>query len=106
MRIAINVCHDYLRSQWFRRIDLRTTLEELPQRFLTVEQKDVSLTLDVMRLREPLKQVVLLYYYEGMTMEEVSETLGLSKSAVSKRLREAENQLKLTLTGGVNHANE
>lgn len=31
MRIAINVCRDYQRKRWFRHIDMRHALEDLPQ---------------------------------------------------------------------------
>ena len=104
MRIAMNTCHDYHRSMWFRHTDLTAAIEELPQKYLSVEPKDVSLMLDIMRLREPLKQVILLYYYENMTIEEVAETLKLSISGARKRLHKAEEQLKRVLTGGVNNA--
>ena len=66
MRIAINTCHDYYRSKWFRNTNLEKALEDLPQRYLRVEPKDITLTMDVMRLREPLKQVILLYYYQNL----------------------------------------
>lgn len=32
MRIAVNVCRDMLRSAWFRHLDRRITLEQLPNR--------------------------------------------------------------------------
>ncbi len=99
MRIAVNVCHDYYRSRWFRNTDLTLALEDLPERYITAEEKDITLTLEVMRLREPLKQVILLYYYENMTLQEVADALGLSISWVRKRLNKAKKQLKLTLTG-------
>ena len=31
MRIAINVCHDYYRSKWFRKVDLTQALVVCPQ---------------------------------------------------------------------------
>ena len=104
MRIAINVCHDYHRSKWFRNTDLSKALEELPARYLRVEAKDVTLTLDVMRLREQLKQVILLYYYQNLTLQEVADVLGISISGVHSRLRKAENQLKANITGGTHDA--
>ncbi len=100
MRIAINTCHDYFRSKWFRNTDLERTLENLPQRYLRVESKDVTLSMEVMRLQEPLKQVVLLYYYQNMTLQEVGEALAITPSAVHKRLRQAEGLLKIAMTGG------
>lgn len=100
MRIAMNVCHDYHRSKWFRKVDLKRTLEELPPRYLSVEPEDTTLTLDVMRLPERLKQIILLYYFQELTLREAAEVLGISGSTAHYRLRKAEKLLKLQLTGG------
>ena len=101
MRIAVNVCHDYLRSSWFRHTDLTRAIADLPQRYLTVPPQDSTLTLEVLRLKEPLRQAILLYYYEDMTLAQVAEALNLSVAAVHKRLRKAEQLLKHHLTGGM-----
>lgn len=102
MRIAINVCRDYHRSRWFRRVDLTKALEELPPRYLRVEPEDITLTMDVMRLPEALKQVVLLYYYQEMAFREVAQVLGVTPSTVHHRLRKAEKMLRVSWTGGEN----
>lgn len=100
MRIAINTCHDYYRSRWFRRVDARQALEDLPQRYLLVEEQDIALTIDVMRLPEKLKQVVLLHYYQEMTLREIAQVLNVAPSTVHRRLKQAQQQLKLDITGG------
>lgn len=43
MRIAINVCRDYQRKRWFRHIDMRHALEDLPQGMMTVLPEDREL---------------------------------------------------------------
>lgn len=100
MRIAINVCRDYQRRRWFRHVDMRRALEELPPSLVTVLPEDHDLLLDVLRLPESLKQPLLLYYYQDMTLEEVGQVLGLSKSAVHDRLRKAEKTLKVAMEEG------
>ena len=100
MRIAINVCHDYYRSKWFRKVDLTKALEDLPNRYLVVEEKDIALTMDVMRLPEKAKQVVLLHYYHEMTLREIAEVLNLAPSTVHGRLTSALKRLKVDLEGG------
>ena len=100
MRIAINTCKDYRRTAWFRHIDNRKALDELPPRLLQVEQEDHTLSLMVMELPDRYKQVVLLHYFQGLTQRETAEALGLSPSAVLRRLRSAEALLKQSLTGG------
>ncbi|MBE5770847.1 MAG: sigma-70 family RNA polymerase sigma factor [Clostridia bacterium] len=100
MRIAINTCRDYRRTAWFRHIDKRRALEELPPRLNQTAEDDRSLSLAVMELPDRYKQVVLLYYFQGMTQRETAEALGLSPAAVLRRLRSAEALLKEALTGG------
>ena len=101
LRIAINICRDYRRTAWFRHIDRKTALEELPQRFVAVEPEDHSLTMLVMELPDRYKQVILLYYYQGLTMQETADALGSSQATVHRRLKKAEAILRDSLTGGV-----
>lgn len=100
MRIAINTCKDYRRSAWFRHVDHRKTLDELPGRFLQVESEEDSLSVMVMDLPDKYKQVVLLYYFQGLTQKETAQALGLSSAAVVRRLKAAHVLLKQFLTGG------
>lgn len=99
MRIAINTCHDYHRSKWFRHVDMTKQLNELTGRDVTVLPEDQSLLIDVSKLSEKYKQVVLLYFYQEMTLQEAAEALGLGCSTVHKRLKKAQELLKGRLTG-------
>jgi RNA polymerase sigma-70 factor (ECF subfamily) len=98
MRIAINVCHDYHRSRWFRYIDKTIAVEDLPQNLMSVSQDDRSLLADVIRLPEKAKQVLLLYYYQELTLQEMADVLQISRSAAHKRLQKAQALLKRKLT--------
>lgn len=100
MRIAINVCRDYQRKRWFRHIDMRHALEDLPQGMMTVLPEDRELMLDILRLPDDLKKPLTLYYYQDMNLQETADALGISKSTVHTRLKKAEQALKLSLTGG------
>jgi RNA polymerase sigma-70 factor (ECF subfamily) len=99
MRIAINVCHDYHRSRWFRYIDKTVAVEALPQTLMSVLPEDRTLLADVIRLPEKFKQVLLLYYYQELTLQETADVLQISRSAVHKRLQKAQTLLKGRLTG-------
>lgn len=98
--IAINVCRDMRRTRWFRHVDMRRALEEVPEGMACALPEDRSLLLDIMQLPDKYKQPLLLYYYQDMTMEETAQALGMSKSTVYNRLKKAESILKLQLTGG------
>ena len=100
MRIAVNTCKDYRRGAWFRRVDKRTALEDLPLRLTAEDGQDRALTMDVMRLPDRLKQVILLHFYQNLTIQETAQALGIPKSTAYRRLARAEEELKETLTGG------
>lgn len=103
LRIAINTCKDYRRTSWFRHIDKGQALEDLPPRLLSVEPEDHELTMLIMELPERYKQVILLYYFHGLTMQETADTLGISQPTVQRRLKKAEELLKGFLTGGLTY---
>ena len=100
LRIAVNTCKDYRRSAWFRHIDRSKALDDLPPQLIAVAPEDRSLTLMVMDLPDRYKQVLLLYYFQGLTMQETADALGTSQATVSRRLEKAKELLKGSLTGG------
>jgi len=93
MHIAMNVCRDMRRSRWMKHVDLSRALEDLPRQMVSVLPQERGLMLDIMALPDKFKQVILLYYYQDMTLQETAQALGLSASAVHNRLRKAENLL-------------
>lgn len=97
LRIAINTCKDYRRTAWFRHIDRKRALEDLPDRFTMTEPVDRSMTWIVMDLPDKYKRVVLLYFYQGLTIRETAEVLGMSTTTVHRRLQKAEDLLKNAL---------
>ena len=100
MRIAVNTCRDYRRTAWFRHIDRHHTPDDLPSHLMRSELPDHSLSLLVTELPVRYREVILLYYYQGLTQRETAEALGLSPSAVIRRLRSAEKLLKQQWIGG------
>ena len=103
LRIAINTCRDYRRTAWFRHVDRSKALDDLPPQLIAVEPEDRSLTLLVMDLPDRYKQVILLHFFQGLTMQETADVLGTSQATVHRRLKKAEELLKVSLTGGVSH---
>ena len=100
LRIAVNTCKDYRRSAWFRHIDRSKALDELPPQLAAAEPEDRSLTLTVMELPDRYKQVILLYFFQGLTMQETADALGTSQATVSRRKKKKKELLKGSLTGG------
>ena len=99
MRIAMNTCRDMRRRAWFRYMDRRITPEELPEAAVPFTPRDDSLTRAIMALPQKEKETLLLYYYHDMTVTEIGESLQLSVSAVSNRLKRGRERLKALLEG-------
>ena len=99
-RIAMRTCCDMRRTFWFRRVDCSITPEMLPDRAQEAAQGESALTLAVMNLPKKEREVVLLYYYQDMTMKEIAGTLGVTQPTVTYRLRRARERLRLEIEGG------
>ena len=95
--IAINCCRDMYRTGWFRHIDRAVSLDMLPEPIQEASESDNTLTMEVMKLPIRLREVVLLYYFEDMTTNEIAETLHITQQAVSGRLNRARAKLRKTL---------
>lgn len=103
MRIAVNICKDYHRTGWFRHIDKRADMDSLLAGRAGHDVQasaDHELAMDICRLPEKFKQVILLYYYQEMNIREVAHALGIPSSTVQRRLKKAETMLKSVLMGG------
>ena len=99
MKIAMHVCYDINRSAWYRIINRRVTPEMLPEAAVPFEEKDDTLTRAVIRLPIRLREVILLYYYQGLNVNEIAEALGISQPSVSGRLKRGRERLKAALEG-------
>lgn len=103
MRIALNTCRDYRRGQWFRHVDIRQALEELPPRLIAVDPEEHTLAMAVCALPERFRQIIWLYYDQNLTVEEMAQALSLPKSTAHKRLKRAQQLLRQQLEGGEHH---
>lgn len=98
MRIAMNTCRDMRRSAWFRYMDRSVEIERLPQPTRAFEFMEADeLTQAILMLPAKHKEVVLLHFYQDMTMREIASVLDLSASTVQKRLKTACSKLKKML---------
>ena len=103
MRIAINVCKNYLRGTWYRRVDESAALGGIPSGEDTAPIDD-TLVLEVMRLPLKYKEPVLLHYYQGLTVREAAEALKLPEATVYTRLKRGREILKKKLGGWYHNA--
>lgn len=99
-RIAMRTCCDMRRGFWFRRMDRRITPEMLPEPQTDTDADEAELTVAVMNLPPKEREVILLYYYQDMNVNEVADVLGVTQPTVSYRLRRARERLRTVLKEG------
>ena len=97
MKIAINTCRDMNRSGWMRLMDRRFTPDMLPEAATPFAESEEELVLAVMQLPLRLREVILLYYYQGMNTMDIADSLGISQSSVSGRLKRARDKIRTEL---------
>ncbi len=96
-RIAINTCKDMLKSAWARKTDRSVVPESLPEGSTSFDEQDDTVTRAVLSLPRELKEVTLLHWYQGMTLQEMSKVLRIPRSTINYRLKKAKAILKKEL---------
>lgn len=91
VRVTINQCHDALRKRNYRS---HSSLDDVIE--VAVEDDDTmgEVFVALQNLPEKYKDVVILHYLEGYSVEEVAKLLGLSVSAVKMRLKRSREFLR------------
>ena len=92
--IAINVCRDYRRSAWFRRVVREKDAADYPGQGVPFVLPDNTVITEVMRLPDKLREVVLLRYYQNLKQKEIAAALHLTDRAVRLRLQKANALLR------------
>ena len=96
-RIAINTCNDMMKSSWMRNTDRSVSTDSLPEGAVPFDERDDTVTRAVLALPPKIKEVTLLHWYQGMTLEETAKVLRLPRSTVNYRLKKAKLMLKKEL---------
>ncbi|MBE5802741.1 MAG: sigma-70 family RNA polymerase sigma factor [Clostridiales bacterium] len=98
-RIAVHTCRDIQREKWFRRIDLSVGMEELPEPAEGFREPDDTVTRAILALPDQIRRAVALHYYQGLTVQETAQALGISRRTAHYRLEKAYRLLKEGLEG-------
>ncbi|MDG5786965.1 sigma-70 family RNA polymerase sigma factor [Evansella sp. AB-P1] len=105
IRITINKCKDILKKWSFRHIFTRPIMEgELTSNNTPENQSVQKMEKDILAksiLQLPLKfrEVIILFYYEELSVEEISSILQINKNTVKSRLKRSREKLKMLLQG-------
>lgn len=110
LRIAIHICHDHARRQKRRPLQYVADISALSDRHVTTEEtthvqpsaeqevlRNISnneLIAGVLSLPEKYRTVLLLHYFEELSIAEIAQIVHISESAVKSRLFRARQSLK------------
>ncbi len=95
MQIAINLCKNQLKSWWYKRQNFDNVHELIYDADYNGLMDRQEVFDEISKLTPKYKEVILLYYYQEMSIAEISKVLKLKESAVKVRLFRAREQLKL-----------
>lgn len=104
-RITINRCHDHLRSWSFRNLHFTDRISKwikgekstLEQELIARDEKE-ELARQVLTLPIKYREVMLLYYFEELAVQDISLMLFLNDSTVKTRLHRGRQLLKEIIT--------
>ncbi len=101
LRVTVNACNSHFTAPWRKNVG---SFDDVLENQLAYEE-DTGLdheTRDeifkcVLRLPDKMKEAVILYYYEEMSIKQIASITSESEDTVKKRLSRARQKLKLEL---------
>lgn len=99
-RITINKCKDYLKSWRYRKLTLTNqfTNGKSDRAHLLQNTERLDIAQAVLALPIRLREVIIHYYYEELSVLEVATLLNIPDNTVKTRLRKARQLLKQALS--------
>jgi RNA polymerase sigma factor (sigma-70 family) len=101
--IAINKCKDYLRSWKVRNIKLKGKLEQFvksadrpntPEQHIIGKIEEKQLLNQVLSLPIKYREVIILFYFEEFSVNEIADSLSINQNTVRTRLNRGRGKLK------------
>lgn len=102
IRITINTCKDLLKTGWLKRVQTSVVDDGLmgqvdPPFDIIRWERDCAIDDCLQKLSDQDREVILLFYYDELTYEEISAVLGIPMGTVRSRLSRARLKLKKIL---------
>ena len=105
--IAVNICRDYMRSAWKRRVivtdDFLTyTAESDTEEIIEKRSEKHALINAIMKLPDKYREIIHLFYYQEMGVNDIAKILKIPGGTVKSRLFKARTLLH-DMIGGEAH---
>lgn len=91
VKVTVNECKNLWKSFWRRKVSSIDAIDEKPE-FTTDDKSELYYA--VMNLSSKYRIVIHLYYYEGYSVKEISEIIGIKETTIQTRLMRARKELK------------
>lgn len=106
-RVTVNRCKDVLRTSWFKRVIVNNDLmhyqksdQPSPETTSIINSNHEKLAQLVLALPVKYKEVILLFYYEDLSIEEISYVLKSNPNTIKTRLKRGRELLMKTMERG------
>ena len=102
LKVAMNRCRDLWRGAWLKRVVLGSPTFELipaPDEFTQIGDRQEMMNA-INKLPTMFKEVILLHYYQGYGISDISEMMDLPEVTISSRLSRARKKLEEVLMKG------
>lgn len=96
LKVALNRCRDLWRGAWVKRVVLGSpAFETIPAPDDSDRRDEEEIVMKAVHSLPPaFRETILLYYYQGYGISEISEMLGLPEGTISSRLSRARKKLE------------
>lgn len=93
IRVAIHMSINYVKSSWKKKVHFDSNVVNNVQTEILKNEDEFIFDL-VHALPNIYKDVVILFYYESISISDISKALGKSQNTIKKRLERARNIIK------------
>lgn len=112
-RVTINRCKDVLKSSWIKRVIVNNSIFEFlsskefsPEMVSLKKNAYEQLAISVLSLPVKYREVIHLFYYEDLSVQEISALLKINQNTIKTRLKKGREILGNILDRGDSYEGE
>lgn len=96
IRVTINCCNSHFVAPWRKH---SVSMDEIAELADGMDDEEINIYSEVLKLPQNLRDVIMMFYFDDLSIREISNILGLTEANVKKRLSRARQKLKIELLG-------
>lgn len=97
IRVTINCSHNIFNSSWYKKTVVFE--DDLQQMLNFSSQENEAVYFSVLKLPKKYRTIIHLFYYEDMSIEEISKALEIKEGTIKSQLHRGRGLLKVILEG-------